>query len=218
VTHRVMKGKAPLEVLVGVTIIFLAMAVLYAGYRLGVRSWESGERTRAAISELRQAGSVVRTYVPQSIPFAIRNSNVWQSWFEGDARRLVFITSIPASLGPGGTYEMTLQVGEGKNGAALMLSRRLLHPDAVPGAPGVGHQPRMLVGALDSATFSYFGATKDKGDESWHTSWVGRQRLPRLVRLRLVSRLVGVWPDIVVRLPVDDNGIQRPVAFRELSP
>ena len=57
--RRAPGGFTLLEVLVATTIFSLVVAVLYAGYRLGIRSWESGERTQAAVAELRLASAVV---------------------------------------------------------------------------------------------------------------------------------------------------------------
>ena len=212
--RRLVRGAAPLEMLVGITIVSLVMIVLYAGYRLGVRSWESGERTHAGVSEIRLADSVMRRYLSQAMPLGLGNGTIWHLWFQGEARRLVFVTTIPAHLEPGGTHEMTLQIGEQENGATLILSRRLLHPDALVGSPGIDAPSRTLIHELESATFAYFGAAGDEAVESWHAAWTGQQHLPRLVRLRLVSKRVGAWPDMVIRLPTDDIKFQRAAAVQ----
>jgi general secretion pathway protein J len=206
------KGFTLLEMLVAITIFSLVIVVLYAGYRLGIRSWDSGERTHATVSELRLAGSFIRRHAAQAFPLAISEGSAWRLWFEGQPGRLVFVTAMPAYLGQGGMYEMSLRVEEQEDGAALMVSRRLLHPDAESGKPGVDDQARPLVEDLESATFDFFGAIGDDGEESWHKSWEGRQRLPRLVRLRLNSKRAGEWPEMVVRLPSDAIRYQRTVA------
>jgi hypothetical protein len=119
---------------------------------------------------------------------------------------------MPTYLGQGGMYEMTLKVDQQDDGASLVVSRRLLHPDAEPGRPGVSDLARPLLENLESAQFAYFGATGEDGEESWHTSWQGRQRLPRLVRLRIDSKLVGDWPEMIFRLPTDAVRYQRSAA------
>ena len=211
-TSRTARGFTLLELMVGITIFSLVIVVLYAGYRLGIRSWESGERTHAAVSELRLAGSFVRRHAAQAFPLAISRNNAWRLWFEGEADRLTFVTAMPSYLGEGGMYEMTLAVDRHSDGTAMMVSRRLLHPDAVSGKPGVDDQPRLLAADLESARFDYFGATRADGEASWHTRWEGKQRLPQLIRLRLSSRLAGDWPEIVVRLPTNAIRYQRTVA------
>ncbi len=206
------RGFTILELLVAITIFSLVIAVLYAGSRRAIRSWESGERSHAAVSELRVAGSFVRRHVAQAFPLATSKSSVWTVWFEGQPGRLVFVTAMPAHLGQGGMYEMTLQVDEQDEGAVLSVSRRLLHPDAEPGKAGVDDQARPLVADLESATFSFFGVLGENSEESWQTSWQGRQFLPRLVRLRLTSKRVGEWPEMIVRVSSDAIRYQRTVA------
>jgi hypothetical protein len=150
--------------------------------------------------------------VAQAFPLAISRNGAWLVWFEGRPDRLVFVTAMPAYLGQGGMYEMTLQVDETDDGNLLTVSRRLLHPDAQPGKPGVDDQARPLVKELESATFAFFGALGEDSEESWQTSWEGRPRLPRLVRLRLNSKSAGKWPELIVRLPSDAIRYQRTVA------
>lgn len=205
-------GFTLLELMVSITIFSLVIVVLYAGYRLGIRSWESGERTHAAVSELRLAGSFIRRHAAQAFPLAISRNNAWRLWFVGEADRVTFVTAMPSYLGEGGMYEMTLAVARNDDDTALMVSRRLLHPDAVSGKPGVDDQPRPLVADLEGARFDYFGATSADGEASWHSRWEGRQRLPQLVRVRLASRLAGDWPEIIVRLPTNAVRYQRTVA------
>ena len=209
---RRIRGFTLLEALVGITIFSLVIVVLYTGYRLGMRSWESGERTHAATSELRLAGSFIRRHAAQAFPLAISERNAWRIWFQGEPHRLVFVTALPAYLGQGGMYEMTLELDERNGGAALMISRRLLHPDAEPGRPGVEDQPRPLVEDLNSARFAFYGAVAKDVAEAWHDSWDTQQRLPSLVRLRLHSKTAGEWPELVIRLPADAVRYQRSVA------
>lgn len=210
--QRLPRGFTLLELIVGLTVFSLVIVVLYAGYRLAIRSWESGEGSHAAVSELRLAGAFVRRHTAQAFPLTFSANNAWHLWFEGEAHRMVLVTSMPTFLGQGGMYEMAFTIDRHDDGAALMVSRRLLHPDVESGQPGVDDMPRVLVDDLESARFEFFGAPIDGGAASWHTRWMGRKRLPRLVRLRLSSNRVGEWPEIVVRLPIDAIRYQRTVA------
>ena len=209
---RRIRGFTLLEALVGITIFSLVIVVLYSGYRVGVRSWESGERTHASVSELRLAGSFIRRHVAQAFPLAISDGNAWRVWFHGAPERLLFVTAMPAYLGQGGMYEMTLELDEREDGIALMVSRRLLHPDSEPGRPGVEEQARPLVEDLISARFAFYGAPVVDVAQGWHDSWDVDQRLPSLVRLRLQSKTAGDWPELVIRLPTDAVRYQRSVA------
>lgn len=209
---RPVRGFTLLEALVGISIFSLVIVILYTGYRLGMRSWESGERTHASVSELRLAGSFIRQHAAQAFPLAVQDNNAWRMWFQGEPHRLAFITTMPAHLGQGGMYEMALELDERQEGAALMVSRRLLHPDVEPGQAGVEDRPRPLVEKLISARFAYYGTPAKDAAEAWYATWDAPQRLPSLVRLRLHSKIAGEWPDLVIRLPTNAVRYQRSVA------
>jgi len=209
---RRVRGFTLLEALVGITIFSLVILILYSGFRLGIRTWESGERTHTSVSELRLAGSFIRRHAAQAFPLAISEGNAWRVWFHGAPERLVLVTAVPAYLGQGGMYEMTLQLDEGEDGTALMVSRRLLHPDSEPGRPGVEDQARPLIEDLISARFAFYGAPTANAAQAWHDRWDVDQRLPSLVRLRLQSKIARDWPELVIRLPTDAVRYQRSVA------
>lgn len=203
------RGFTLLEAVVAITIFSLVITVLYAGFRLGVRSWDSGERTHAAVSELRLVGGFVRDYVAQAFPLTVNMNNTWQLFFEGDEQHLVFVTPMPVHLGEGGMYEMTLSMDDRTADTVLMTSRRLMHPDVERGMPGIDDPPRVLLEHLESARFDFFGAHDNEAEETWQSRWVDSKRLPSLVRLRLKSKLAGDWPDIIIRLPTNAVRYQR---------
>ena len=216
--HRSVRGFTLLEALAGITIFSLVIVALYAGYRVGVRSWEAGERSHTAISGMRLAGSFVRRHLSQAFPLAVSDRKSWRLWFQGAPDRVVFVTGMPAYLGQGGMYEMTLGIQEQGDGVSLMVSRRLLHPDAEPGRPGVEDKPRPLVDELESARFAYYGAPEKNAEEVWQANWdQSQQQLPRLVRLSMSSKNAGQWPDLIIRIPTNAVRYQRSVAQTEVG-
>ena len=207
------RGFTLVEALAAITIFSLVVVALYAGYRVAIRAWESGERTQAKVADLRLAGDFVRRQLGQAFPLAVADRRTWRLWFRGEPEGVAFASAMPAYLGDGGIYQMTL-VGEHRgDGARLMVARRLLHPDADPGAEGRDQEaPRVLVDDLDGVTFACFGAAEKGDDPRWHDRWEGMQRLPTLIRLRMVARDVGEWPELVVRLRADGIRYQRSAA------
>ena len=203
------RGFTLLEALVGITIFSLVVVALYAGFRVGVRSWDAGERSHTTTSELRIAGSFVRRNLSQTFPLAVSEGSAWRLWFQGLPRKVVFVTQVPAYLGQGGVYEMILSVDDEGESERLMVSRRLLHPDVEPGRAGVDDEARPLVADLKSAEFAFFGTPRGAADPAWHNTWEGAQRLPSLVRLRMESEAAGEWPELLVRLQSDGIRYQR---------
>lgn len=207
------RGFTLVEALTAITIFSLVVVALFAGYRIAVRSWETGERTQESVSDLRLASDFVRRQLGQAFPLAVADRSNWRLWFRGEPNGVVFATPMPAYLGDGGVYQMTLSAERADGATRLMVARRLLHPDADPGAEGREQEaPRVLAGNLEALAFAYYGAA-EKGETSrWHDRWENMQRLPQLVRLRVTGRDVGEWPELVVQLRADGIRYQRSVA------
>ena len=205
-------GFTLVEIVVAMAILGVLLAVVYAGYALGVRSWAGGERTHAAVSELRLAGRFFRDRVEQAYPLAVSTGSGQRLRFDGDVERLSFVTRLPGYLGGEGLHEIVIAVDAREAGVDLSMSRRRL---ALAGAEPAesDRQRRLLVRDLESVRFDYFGSAVDGVPATWHPRWLARTRLPRLVRLRLTSRRVGEWPAIVVAVQSE-----RPIALRAPGP
>jgi len=185
------------EIASAIAILAVLLGVIYAGYGLGVRSWERGERVHAAVTELRLAGRFIRDRVEQAYPLAVTAGNGQRLRFEGEAQRLSLVTWLPGYLGEAGLYQVVFAVDSRETGVDLSMSRRrlMLAPSR---EADIDRQRRLLVRDLAAVRFEYFGSTVDGVPPAWHRRWHARQRLPRLVRLRLTSQRVGEWPAIVI--------------------
>ena len=196
-TRSAGRGFTLAEIAVAIAILAVLLAVAYAGYGLGVRSWKRGEHIHAAVSELRLAGSFVRTRVEQAYPLVASAGGGQRLRFNGEPQRLSFVTWLPGYLGEGGLYEVVFATDARETGADLSMSRRRLSL-TLQDRKDPDRQRRLLVRDLSKVQFDYFGSAVDGVPPTWHSRWHARQRLPRLVRLRMTSRRVGEWPAIVI--------------------
>ena len=191
------RGFTLAEIAVAVAILAVLLAVVYAAYAIGVRSWKRGEEIHAAVSELRLAGSFVRDRVEQAYPLIRVAGSGRRLRFNGEPQRLSLVTWLPGYLGEGGLYEVVFAIDARETGSDLSMSRRRLS-DTHRGRADRDRQRRLLVRDLSKVQFDYFGSTVDGVPPGWHSRWHARQRLPLLVRLRMTSRRVGEWPAIVI--------------------
>lgn len=191
------RGFTLAEIAAAVAILAVLLAVVYAGYGLGVRSWKRGEEIHAAVSELRLAGSFVRDRVEQAYPLLAVAGSGRRIRFNGEPQRLSFVTWLPGYLGEGGLYEVVFAMDARESGSDLSMSRWRLS-DTLRGRSNRDRQRRLLVRDLSKVQFDYFGSTVDGVPPGWHSRWHARERLPLLVRLRMTSRQVGEWPAIVI--------------------
>lgn len=206
------QGFTLIEALAGLTVLSLVVVVIYSGFRLGARSWEAAERTHETSEEFRVVSGFVRRQLGKAFPLAISQDGSWRLWFAGSRERVVFVTEMPAYLGHGGMYQMTLAIDEHDTGRRLSVSRRLLHPEAEPGRAGADDGPRVLMDGLASAEFTFYGSPRRGVEPGWRWRWEDAERLPTLVRLRLATQETGAWPELVIRLHADGLRYQRSVA------
>ncbi len=98
--------------------------------------------------------------------------------FAGNAGTVALVAPAPAQLPMGGDEEVTLRI-EGNPGAKQLVAewRSLV--------AGQAEKPRrsLLIGGLQSASFSYFGTQKADTPKRWQRDWINAAHLPLLVRL-----------------------------------
>lgn len=207
------RGFTLLEALAGLAVFSLVVVVLFSGYRLAARSWESAERAHEASAEFRIASEFMRRHLGKAFPLAISERGSWRLWFQGSREHVIFVTEMPAYLGHGGMYQMTLAVDDDEDALhRVSVSRRLLHPEAEPGRAGTDDGPKVLIDGLSEAGFAFYGSPRRGAEPGWYARWERAERLPSLVRLRLADAETGAWPELVMRLHADGLRYQRSVA------
>lgn len=199
---RLQHGFTLLELLVGLTLFSLIVAMLYGGFRLGTRSWESGASEVDSSSELRLASDFLRRQLSKTYPLAANDDGTWRMWFEGSPDRMVFLVDMAPRLGQGGLYEMTVSIG-GVENQALTVARRPLREWPGDVVDDRHARPRSLIDDVAAAEFAYFGAIEKDTEPSWHGSWDDPGQLPMLIRIRVATRSEGQWPDLIVSVKAD---------------
>jgi len=211
--RRPAPGFTLVEVLVALAVLSLLLVALYAGLRGAARSWERAEAQAARSEALRVTEAFLRRYLERALPLLRRREGRWQVLFEGEPDGLRFATVMPAHLGGGGIYEVSLTVEDGEEGPALELARRLLHPDLdeldVEELPRGLADRSVLVEGVEALELAYLGAERPGMSPRWSERWTAPRRLPDLVRVRLVRAGGEPWPEILIRPHVD---LARPLA------
>jgi general secretion pathway protein J len=96
------------------------------------------------------------------------------------------VSPLPAHLGPGGMYSFTLAFEDAGDGKRLMLRYELFQGEAWERYDASEPKSAVLSGGLQDAQFDYFGQHNREEPAGWRTQWQEKERLPRLVRLRLL--------------------------------
>lgn len=203
---RDQRGFTLLETIIAMVVLALVMVLLTGGLRFVTAGWDRGARAAEASetialvqSTLRREAAAARRLTWQAEPGAKPTAT-----FRGDPDRVGLVVADPGFPGDPGLaiafFYVDVQPGE----STLRYSRARFDPrldgfgDAKPTDDLVLSRGRVAY------RFDYFGTVPGEQRPRWVSPWPDREAPPQLIRLRSRdAEGLAVWPDIVVRLPVD---------------
>lgn len=203
-------GLTLVEVLVGLVILGLMAGLVLETTRLGAAAWTRAERTSAATDDLDSVHGFLRGLIGQAYPaFASADPGDRRLLFEGGPHGMLLVAPLPGLLPEGAWAVAHLALADGPPapasasvstqapgaGKALTLTWRLDLPGA-DGRPSPLRAERLLP-RVTALRLAYFGPPEPGAPPAWLDHWVGRERLPALVRV-VVERDGVAWPEIVV--------------------
>jgi general secretion pathway protein J len=107
--------------------------------------------------------------------------------FSGEPRTLRFVSPLPAHLGAGGMHWFTVSVTEAAEFKRLALSHELFQREEWERFVAPEPSSTLLADGLRDAQFDYFGQDSRGEAPAWVARWQDKDRLPQLVRLRLLA-------------------------------
>lgn len=185
------RGFTLLELMIGMALLGFILALLFGGFRLAARSWDAVEERAERSADEQAARALVRNLVANAQPLHLKRATDTVLAFEGGAQGLRLL----APLGQIGLQAIELAIEPDDRipnmGSSWRLvlrhdSLRYQSEDVFGGFDD--HRRRLLLGGLQAAAFSYYGA-ENRGDApQWHDQWSNTNGFPLLVRLRLAPR------------------------------
>jgi general secretion pathway protein J len=220
------RGFTLIELLIALALVSLISILVFSGLRLGTKTWESVDSSTNRTDAVRLAhGFLVRT-LNQLRPLTATFDGETKPVFGGDAEQVEFVAPLSDHVGLSGLYVLRLSVEDQGAGRTLVLTRWLLHPDALKGGDGFpawepiakekagvlegypvdmdaaggafGRTP--LLDAVDTFEVAYYGVPDGETDPDWHKDWLDQANLPTLLRIRATTTSQS-WPDITIALP-----------------
>lgn len=202
------RGFTLLELLIGMALLGLILALLFGGFRLASNSWDAAEMRGERTADELLGRMLVRRLVTQLQPLRWNRAVNRPIAVAGEREVLRAVAPLSGQAGVGGLRVIELRVERvaarpqaGEKGAGpLRLILRHAPPryDAAYFADSLGDVPsHLILGDLEAAEFSYFGPEKRGEPPRWQETWTNPEQLPRLVRLRLASKDAG-WADLIM--------------------
>lgn len=194
------RGFTLLELLIGLSLLGLLLAVLFGGFRLASDSWDRVESRGREIANEQLGRAFVRRMVTQLQPLKWARSPEKPLAFFGQANLLHGIAPLSGLTGGLRVVQLAVEPATGVDGPFMLVVRQLpLNHDEERFDTGVGEaKAHIVLGGLAAAEFSYFGADKPDEPPSWRDTWANPGKLPRLIRLSTRMANQHPWPDLVV--------------------
>ena len=208
-------GFTLVELLLAITLMSILLGLTYSGLRAATRSSERGEKMLAASGEMRAAHQFMRRQLNQMLPlpFAVTDGGQEQEQelrivFEGDARHIQYVASMPGYLGTGGPQVQLVELVHDDEGKVVIQFYHTLLQGFEQGYL-FERDPVILLEGVDSGGFEFLGKDEDGELTGWMMNWDQPGILPVAVRLNLeFSEDFNLrWPDLVAGVKLDPQAV-----------
>lgn len=195
-------GFTLVELLIAITLTGLILVAMYSGLRLGTRASETAERYAAASEEQRAIQGFLRRQLSQIYPLLFEEEGEREVLFSGERQSIYYAVVSPVRGELGGAYMAGLELRPSPRGRQLVYRYWPAQPELEdPFTPPPDAPAKVLLEGVTKLEFGYYG--KQEGVLGWEDTWNETLRLPRRVRLRLGTRRLKAWSELVVPIRVD---------------
>lgn len=193
-------GFTLIELMVGLTLVGLIVAVLAGAVRTGLFGANVVDERSQAIGDIRLAHRLIRRQVETARPVSWSDDRRTRIAFDGTAERLDFITVISPQPGQGGPYAVRIA----REGDALVMSLQISSGEAHAFDFSRHTERTVIMEGVRAVHFAYFGTDVRDSNAKWWASWTGRDRLPQAVKVQIdfAGDHRAVWPELVVPLMI----------------
>jgi len=188
------KGFTLIEVLIALSLLSVMMLMLFAGLRIGAKSWDKGESKLVQVTEMTSVHNFFHNQLAASLPlwddFTDKNK---QFSFQGTPTTLQFVASLPASSKRLGLQRFNIRLKNNKIEVAI----KPFYPSLDSNQWKI--EVVTLIDNIASLNIAYFGNENIKEHPQWQASW-NYDHLPKLIAIEIESLKKNYWPKIVLKL------------------
>lgn len=215
-------GFTLIEIMVGLSILVVAMGLLFGGLRLGNRAWDKAEKNTAEQNAYMTTYRLANNWLGRLYPAITMGRLEPEYAFYGDDRQVRFTAFMPPYPTLGGLYIVELSIEnirdeQDQDIQALVLRRRAFDAEAdFELAFSEDFDPEeqhiLLEIAEGQMAFEYFTRAEVDYDDYWTSDVDLEEGFPNLIRLKFSSAGDGFdnrasqWPDMVFAVYVNMDG------------
>lgn len=185
-------GVTLLELLVGLTLFALIMALLTSSENFVLNAWRKGDQEVSQQRELNACLDVMLRQVRSAVPFNPPSTLRQTTAFIGGANRLTFVSALPVDQGgEPGLWLITYSLAPGGEEGGLLVAeqRQALNPavwqGAAPAVEGIS-----LLSGVGSLRFTYFQKDRQGDVLTPKDTWMlrGAPKLPAAIQVEMEVR------------------------------
>lgn len=192
------RGFTLIELLIAMTLLAFILTLLFAGLRLGSRSWDAADLRVGENERLRVAHGLIRNELSQAHLMKWKNVVDAGIAFSGEGDTVKFMAPLPVRIGEGGLYLLSIGLEKNGDGARLVMKRHARTAEDKDFSALDTGETTVLAEQVDKFSISYFGAESEQSEPRWVEQWSNPKRLPSLVRIRLSEKAGRDWPELIV--------------------
>ena len=200
-------GFTLVELLLAMSLLALLMSLSYGGLKAGTKAATKGSQVIDQVNSLRVTQNFLRQQWSRLLPLIIEmddDENI--IIFEGENKRVRYVSAMPGYLGHGGPQVQTLEI----SGGELRFWHHALN---LFDDSGSSQEPIVLLDGIQSAEFSYIGLDDEGELGDWEGDWEDSAVTPVMIRLELIfkkGRRIQ-WPTLVVVPQLDASSARQSV-------
>ena len=195
------RGFTLIEVLIALALSVMLAALLFSALHTYVISASTGHKHITAGQQAESAYQFIRDQLREAVPLVLNTTRKREILFYGDERTIVYVGYVPRHRSAGGLHRNALIIsGAPPNQTLGFTYERLPAADGLDRETFITVSPRDARILVDAASieYEYFGSAGNHADPQWFGEWPGEDRLPELIRIRIVKANDRYSPDIVV--------------------
>lgn len=186
------KGLSLIEMLVGMTLLFITLSLLFAASYQIRKQQKAGETLAQHTDDYRLVMRFVSKLIEQAGPVTLLNGKQNQVLFDGQAEALSFVSFLPSHAGGAGLYQVQLVKQQNQ---LMLYYRPLTDLDNTQSNPP---QQMVLLSDIDGLELVYLSA-----HHGWQPSWQRQLSLPKKVRLTIKQLHHSDWPTLTVAIAAE---------------
>lgn len=197
--QRKYSGFTLIEVMLAMTLLSIMVTLLFSSLKICAESWNKGEAKIAEVNEKAVVYQFFKRHLPSIRPLwnEVSNENERQFSFQGGRDKLQFVSVFPASAGRKGLQLFEIQFDDVNDGQIKVILS--------PFYPSLDEQQWqaeevILLDQVESFKISYFGKEITDIYGAWVDSWMEKEHLPSLVKIKIELSNAGFWPEMIFAL------------------